>query len=154
MAAKTMTPEEIWDKKNEFNIEKLLDPYREGGTPESPVTRTTGTIVDYLINKKKYPIDVAGAALLKVLLELHAGKVYNGDGSYGSKGRELVTHLRMTCDEFNTVLQKRKMYEWMAENVFKAVAQWAAEETKHQLKPWWKKMFSKKPPMKVKDVST
>ena len=55
-------------------------------------------MVNYLINKKKYPIDVAGAAILIVFTEMFNGRVFKGDGSFGSKGRELITSIRITCD--------------------------------------------------------
>jgi len=83
-----------------MNFEKLLEPYRQGGTEENPVKRTMGTIVDYLVNKKGYPLDTVGAAIFTIFFELDTGRVYNGDGSYGSKGRELVTAIRMRCDEY------------------------------------------------------
>ena len=151
---KKLTPREILEKKKEyeFDFEKLLDPYRQGGTKDVYMQRTMGTIVDFLLNKKRYPVEVAGAAILKVFLQLHAGQQFKGDQSYGSPGRELVTHIRQTCDQFNTVLQQRQMYQWMAENVFSSVAQWAAQETKRQLRPWWKRLFTKKPPIKVEDL--
>lgn len=147
-----LTEQQIWDKKNEFDFEKLLDPYREGGTETKPVRRTMGTLIDWLLNKKKYPIDVVGAALLKVFLELHQGKRFEGDGTYGSPGHELCLGLRTVCDEMNKVTVQNKMYQWMAQNVFMSVAKWAAEETKRQMKPWWKRIFSKKPAIKVEDL--
>ena len=47
-----LTKEEIYAKK-EFNFEKLLEPYREGGTENAPVKRTMGTKQDCLkLNRK------------------------------------------------------------------------------------------------------
>lgn len=108
------SPEEIWNEKSKFNFDALLEPYSEGGTPDHPVKRSMGTIFDFLINKKKYPLDVAGAALLIVFNELFTGKVFMGDGSYGSKGRELVTYIRMKCDEIAQNKLKLQVFENIA----------------------------------------
>ena len=83
--------------KIDFNV--LLEPYKEGGSLNSPTERTIGTIIDYLIHKKKYPLEIVGSAILEVFLLLaHDKVVFRGDGSYGSKGRELVTAIRIVCD--------------------------------------------------------
>lgn len=83
-----------------MNFDKLLEPYKEGGTENIPIERTMGTIVDYLLNKKGYPLDTVGAAIFTVFFQMDVGLVFKGDGSYGSKGRELVTAIRMKCDEY------------------------------------------------------
>ena len=84
-----------------MNFEKLLKPYKDGGVEDRPVERTMGTIIDYLINKKGYPIDVVGAAIFTVFFQMDTGLVFKGDGSYGSAGRELITTIRRTCDEYS-----------------------------------------------------
>ena len=108
------SPEEIWEAKSRFSFDKLLEPYIEGGQQDQPVKRSIGTIFDYLINKKKYPLDVAGAALLIVFNELFEGKSFEGDGTYGSKGRELVTYIRIKCDEISQNKLKSQVFENIA----------------------------------------
>jgi len=105
---------EIWDEKNRFNFDELLKPYIEGGAEPNPVKRTVGTILDYLINKKRYPVDVAGAAFLIVFKGLFDGHEYKGDGTYGSKGRELVTAIRLKCDEINQQRLRSQTFETIA----------------------------------------
>lgn len=122
MTAKQITPEEIWAKKNEFDFEKLLDPYREGGTETTPVRRTMGTIVDWLANKKKYPIEIVGAAILLAFMDLRNGKRFDGDGSYGSKGNDFVQSIRAICDKL-----ARKQLEG---DVYKRLAEARVEEIK------------------------
>lgn len=125
---------------NEFDFENLLEPYREGGTEDQPVRRTMGTIVDYLRNKKGYPVEIIGSGLLVIFLQLYNGRQYKGDGSYGSKGRELVTAIRMECDRLNQNKISQDMYQWMGENVFQYIARQAALE----VQPWYSKIFRKK----------
>jgi len=94
------TPQEILEHAaaDQIDFEVLLEPYREGGTTQFPVRRTMGTIVDYLLNKKKYPKEIVGSAILGVFLELKEGRRFHGDGSYGAPGRALVTYIRRQCD--------------------------------------------------------
>ncbi len=115
MSSKTeLTQEEILAKK-EFNFDKLLEPYREGGTKENPVTRTIGTILDWLIFKKKFPPEIVGAALLLTFIEIKNGKVFKGDDSYGSAGNEMVRSILMLCNELSKGKLKDKFYKTIAE---------------------------------------
>lgn len=84
---------------HDMNFNLLLRAYREGGTKDQPIERTMATIVDYLMNKKQYPADVIGGALFLVFNWLAMGHKFHGDGTYGSRGRELVTAIRLKCDE-------------------------------------------------------
>lgn len=128
---KLKSPDEIWAEK-EIDFEKLLDPYREGGTPEQPVRRTMGTMLDYFLNKKKYPKDVVGAALLVVFSELRVGRKFEGDGSYASPGRQLVSYIRRTCDE---ILHKKQEedFHYFAQDLQKAL------EGKPRLSSWFRR---------------
>ena len=114
MSVTYRSAEEIWAEKSRFSFDKLLEPYTEGGTVDKPVVRTIGTIFDFLINKKKYPLDVAGAALLIVFNELFEGKEFAGDGTYGSKGRELVSYIRVKCDDISQNKLKMQVFENIA----------------------------------------
>lgn len=111
---KQLTREEIEAKRYQFDFDKLLDPYREGGTENQPVRRTMGTILDYLLNKKKYPLDVVGAAILTVFMKMNEGLVFSGDGTYGSSGAQLVTSIRIACDKLVHAKLKGALYEQIA----------------------------------------
>lgn len=135
---------EIWAEKSAFDFEKLLDPYREGGTQNQPVRRTMGTIIDFLVNKKKYPVDVVGAAILIVFTELFNGKQFSGDGTFGSMGRELVTYIRMTCDK---LLQKKKqdeVFAAIAGGRFAYINEFIKRSVQIDTYPWWKKKIFKR----------
>jgi len=124
-----------WRRKD-FSFDLLLEPYKEGGTPNEPVERNIGTLVDWLINKKKYPEDVAGAALLTLFLDLKRGRVFEGDGSHGSAGRELVKTLRFICDAHLNYKLKNKFYKHTAEKGMKLVSTFVAKESIRAL-PWF-----------------
>jgi len=122
-----------------MDFDKLLEPYRDGGTENKPVERTIGTIIDYLINKKGYPLDTVGAAIFTIFFRLDAGLVYKGDGSYGSKGRELVTSIRMLCDEYTrtklTAVSNALFLEQFGENLKSILT---PKSKKQKLMGWWK----------------
>lgn len=145
MSSRILTPGEVWQERyeKEFSFETLLDPYREGGTQDEPVRRTMGTIVDYFLNKKKYPVDILGAAILLVFSDLYNGRTFDGDGSYGSKGRELITAIRVKCDSLLHDSQQKQMYQFLAENVFTQIAHWTAEEIAKRSVPWYKRLFKR-----------
>lgn len=111
-----------------MNFHRLLRPYQEGGTESNHVRRDMGTIVNYLVNKKGYPLDVVGGALFKIFMWLDAGNKFEGDGKYGSKGKELVTSIRMQCDHL--------MREKLEAITYKMFVQQYAKDLKHYLKPW------------------
>lgn len=127
----------------DFDFEKLLESYHDGGTEDRPVRRTYGTIIDYLVNKKGYGKEIVGAAILTIFLQIYSGKAFEGDGSYGSKGRELVTAIRIECDRLNQQKMSADMFEWMAQNVFQYIANQAAREAVAARKPWYKRLLRK-----------
>jgi len=93
-----LSTKEIFAKLDEeWNFEKLIKPYEEGGTKDLPVKRTWGTVIDYLVNKRKFPPEVVGAAIFLVWIKIKKDGHFKGDGSYGSMGREFVTTLRVMC---------------------------------------------------------
>lgn len=130
------TDEMVWDEKSVFDFNELISPYSEGGTKEQPVERSIGTIFDYLINKKRYPLDVAGAALLITFNELHNGKVFEGDSTYGSPGRQLVTYIRMKCDQINQLQLKRQVFENIAGARMDVLEELSFEMTRSMI-PWF-----------------
>lgn len=112
---KKLTLDEIYAKvKKDWDIEELIKPYRDGGTQEHPVERSSGTILDWLINKKKFPPEIAGAGLLSVLMEMKRGKRFLGDKSYGSKGREFIFYVAQRCNDFNQHKLQSEMYKTIA----------------------------------------
>lgn len=136
--------EEIWDEKSAFNFEKLMDPYREGGSQTRPVKRTMGILVDWLVNKKKYPIDVAGAAILIVFTEMFKGREFAGDGTYGSKARELDTVIRMTCDKLLQNKLKNKVFASIASSRMALINEFINREVELKTYPLIKKIFCRK----------
>lgn len=134
-------------KPTAFDINILLKPYREGGTKTNPIRRTLETMYDWLLHKKKYPLDVAGAGLFIMFHNLRNGKVYKGDGSYGSPGREMVTNLRFICDGILRKKLRNKYYKQAAKGkapseVVDFMAVVAVDVLPFFLRPfsisWWK----------------
>ncbi len=78
-----------------FDVYQLLLPYEEGGSEHSPVKRSVSTIANYLIVKCRLPAEIVGAAMFKVLNEMaFNGLEFEGDGTYGSRGAELVSCIK------------------------------------------------------------
>jgi hypothetical protein len=98
-------------------------------------------------------MEVVGAAILIIFTEMKNGRKFEGDGTYGSKGAHLVSEIWRTCDHLSRDNQQKQMYQFIAENVFKTIAKWAAEETMRQRKPWYQRLFSRKSPLKVEDTA-
>ncbi len=135
-----LTKEEIYAKK-EFNFEKLLDPYREGGSESKPVARTMGTILDWLVHKKKFHPKIVGAALLLTFIELKGGKVFKGDGSYGSAGREFVRSIMFLCSELTKGEMKNSFYKTIAEAKIEETGMLIDKKIAKAF-PWFLKPFS------------
>lgn len=137
----TKTTRQIWEEKSTFDFDKLLEPYKQGGTRENPVERSIGTIFDYLINKKRYPVDVAGAALLIIFNDLHKGKVFEGGNRWGSSGRQLVTAIRMKCDEILQYKLKQQVFESIAGARMEALQELVFESV-HSQTPWFVRVWA------------
>ena len=135
-----LTEAEIYAKK-EFNFEKLLKPYTEGGTENHKVKRTIGTILDWLIFKKKFDPKIVGAALLLTFIELKKGKVFKGDGSYVSAGNELVRSILMLCSELSQGEIKNTFYKTIAEAKIEETGLLIDKKIGKAL-PWFLKPFS------------
>ena len=79
----------------ECNIDRLIRPYREAGAENSKVERTLETISTGLLFKHKIPAHIAGAAIYKVFYKMAFEDLkFEGDGTYGSKGRELFSCIK------------------------------------------------------------
>lgn len=132
--AKQLSVDEIYAKvKQDYDIESLLKPYEQGGTESQPVIRSSGTVLDWLINKKKFPPDVAGAGLIAVLMECKAGKSFQGDGSYGSAGRAFVHAVAMKCDDFNKQKLRVEMFKTIAGAKLEVMDEVIFEKVRSQL---------------------
>ncbi|NIS69991.1 MAG: hypothetical protein GTO12_13925 [Proteobacteria bacterium] len=138
-----MTIEQILEREraHEFNFEKLLDPYREGGTKDQPMPRTWGTVVRWLLDKHKFDIETVGAAILLICLEMKGGKTFEGDGSYGSMGHQMVHAIRNTCVQIRERNQAQAVFALMGKKIFGQVEELLAEQIRKQLRPWWKRLF-------------
>jgi hypothetical protein len=78
-----------------FVINKLMRPYEEGGTPNSPVRRSLETIATKLLVSHKLPPRAVGAAIFQVFYAMaNEGLVFRGDGTYGSRGKELFSQIK------------------------------------------------------------
>lgn len=134
---KKLTLNEIYSKvKKDYDIETLILPYEEGGTESQPVQRSSGTILDWLINKKKFPPDIAGAGLISVLMEMKKGRQFLGDKSYGSKGREFIHYVAMRCDEFNKRHLQSEMYRTIAGAKLEVLDEAIFEMVRSQMPAW------------------
>ncbi len=84
--------------KQKFNFDKLLEPYQEGGSEESPIQRTMGTITSKLMVSYRIPPDIVGLAIYKVFYKIaNEGLKFKGNGKYGSKGKELFSCIKAQC---------------------------------------------------------
>ena len=146
MTARMMTEQEVLDKKKseEFDFEKLLEPYRQGGTEKTPVRRTMGTLIDWLVNKKKYPVEVAGGALLIVFTELYKWKAFKGDGTWGSAGNELAQYIRLACDNLLQKQMQDKVYAAIAGGRMAMINEFIQREVTLKTYPRWRKIFTRK----------
>jgi hypothetical protein len=143
---KQLTEKELWEKQQEWDFSLMLEPYKEGGTETHPVERTFGTILDYLLNRKKYSPEVAGAAILLVFMEMRNGKRFLGDGSYGSPGRELITAIRVMCDKLNQRQLQGDMYQRLAEARMEEMKAFIESEVLTQTMPEWGTPWYKRGP--------
>ena len=76
---------------------------------------------------------MVGASIFAVFNWLDSGGEFKGDGSYGSKGKELVTSIRMYCDDLMRKKLKAATYE--------AFIQEYAKDLKRYILPTWKRSF-------------
>lgn len=129
-------------EENEVDFERLLEPYREGGTAEQPIRRTWGTLITWLSGKLRFTPEIIGAAILLVCLEMKKGKLFNGDGSYGSKGRELAHYLKNTCLAIKETRSADDMFMFIGKKIYtETIAPMMAEKMKKMMKPWWRRIF-------------
>lgn len=94
-----------------MDFEKLLRPYKEGGRQGNPTERTMETMIDYLLNKKQFSMEIAGGGVFLIFAWLNKGGVFKGDGSYGSAGREMISSIVAKCSELQKERQTSSTWE-------------------------------------------
>ena len=140
----TRTQQEILDElDSDWNFEALIEPYREGGKEDMPVRRTWGTVIDWLINKRKFPPDVVGAAIFLAWIKIKKDGHFVGDGTYGSAGNQFVHALRTLCAQLAKSRVTSNMMTGLAANIGEKI-QVAFQNDFWTFLPWFVKMWSVK----------
>jgi len=127
----------------EWNFEKLIEPYREGGKPDVPVKRTWGTIIDWLVNKRKFPPEVVGAGIFLVWMKIKRDGHFKGDGSYGSAGEEFAHSIRIMCAQVAQEKLTTHMMTSLAGTIGEKIQVAFKNDFWIQM-PWFVKFFSLK----------
>jgi len=144
--APKITLEEALQKQQgvwyDFDFEKILDPYRESGREGAHrEPRTWGRIISWLTDKHKFELETVAAAVLLTCLEMREGKVFEGDGTYGSKGSEFVNHIRNTA----RVIQRRKIKDGvfmiMGQRIYEQLRPMILEDFRKLSIPWYKRLW-------------
>jgi len=140
---KKFSLKELLDQKKvkEIDFNVLMKPYEEGGTFEQPVKRTWGTMLSWLINRHKIPVESVAAAILLVALELKSGQEFEGNNTHGSKGDELAQYIRNTAIEIERRKQVDSVYIILGKKIFNQVEPMISESIRKKLKPWWKRLL-------------
>lgn len=136
-----MTDKQILDKVNEFDFEKLMTPYKDGGSEDKPIERTMGMIVDWLVNRKKYSVEIAGGAILLTFMRIMKEGHFKGDGTFGSAGDELDQNIRQAADVLNRRTLLAETYKKLAEGRAVEMKRFMLDTTFRAM-PWFIKMFS------------
>ncbi len=137
-----LTEKEVFEKiAAEYDFEKILIPYKEGGTKDHPVERTWGMVVSWLHDKKRFPLDVIGAAIMLTVDRIKKEGHFKGTGKYGGDGRVFDHNLLATCD----LIQKQRVVDL----TYKAIVESRAPHMQlfvtrqvFSLLPWWVKMWT------------
>lgn len=93
-----------------FDYNKLLEPYKEGGTESHPVERTLDTLAGKLIIANKIPPKIVGASIFTTFWELANGLEFKGDGRHGSAGAQLYNYIRNKCVEMGQEDAKQQAF--------------------------------------------
>jgi len=80
------------------SFDKLLAPYKQGGTEKGPVDVTIGNICSKLMINYRIPPEIVGPALYKVFDAMaNQGLIFEGNDKWGSKGAELFSCIKAQC---------------------------------------------------------
>jgi len=135
------TPAQVWEEKKVYDFSKVIKTYSEGGTKNVPVTRTWGTVVDYLLNKKNYTADIVGSAIMLTFLRIKEKGHFAGDDTFGSAGREFVTSIRSNCDMLIHYQLMGEIYKVVAESTGRDMTLFVGVVVTSFI-PWWLKIGS------------
>lgn len=80
------------------SFDKLIEPYKQGGTEKGPVDVTIGNICSKLMVNYRIPPEIVGSALYNVFNAIaNKGLVFKGNRKWGSKGAELFSCIKAQC---------------------------------------------------------
>lgn len=137
-----LTKKQIYDRLSEqWDFEAIIEPYRDGGTQERPVTRTWGIVIDWLHVKKRYPLEIIGPAILFVMQRIKAEGPFKGNGTYGSAGDQFDQALRATCDGLMRDQLKKEVIQRIGTMKGKAMGVFI-QGVAFSSVPWFIKMFT------------
>jgi len=98
-------------KKQQFDIEKLLKPFKKSGSEQHPIPLTLDIIFDSLANHLNFAPDIVARAVWKAFHEMaYDGKQFKGTNEYGSKSKELLQYLKALCWQMRSEEMKKKVH--------------------------------------------
>ena len=130
-------------KIKQFDLEALMKPYVDGGTEENPITRTLGGIFYWLTVVKKFPISVAGGAVLTVFVKIMIEGHFKGNSTYGSAGNELDNAIFQVAQDMYHEKTMVGMYKRIASTRFPEMKRYQASVA-FECQAWCFKMWSVK----------
>jgi len=147
MGVKESKPKNIILEADKFDFQKVLEPYKEAGTREERTERTWGKIVIWLSGKHGVPIKTIGAAILITAVQLEGGKKFDGDGSFGSKGRQLDQYIKDLAFRIQGAKEEDAIYASIAKQIIRGAMKdlkirrdllKLVSKIDTKLEPWWK----------------
>jgi hypothetical protein len=150
MTEAKISKEDLYQRlSDEWDFEQLLEPYREGGTPSNPVRRTWGTMIDWLINKRKFPPDVVGAGIFLAWMKIKKDGHFPPDIDpkdpkrviYGSAGDKFAKGVAAICGSIMQQKMSQQIFSGMAGKVEQQIKD-SFNQDFWDLTPWFVKMFS------------
>jgi hypothetical protein len=139
--------------KEKWDFDALIAPYKEGGKEDRPIERTWGTMIDWLINKRKYPPDIVGASIFLVWMRIkqdgHIPPDYTRPDPkadpipiYGSAGRKFAHAVAGVCGGLMKQKVVGSIFSDMAGSIESRIKTAFRNDT-FILMPWFVKMFSR-----------
>ena len=146
-----MTQEEFYKKiEQEWDFEKLIEPYRHGGPNRAnEVRRSWGTIIDWLINRRHFPPEVVGAGIFLTWMQVkrdgHFKPDFNSDGKevWDSAGNKFVQSIKAMCASVAKQQMSMQIFSGMAGKIEEQI-KIAFRGDFWTMTPWFVKMFSVK----------
>ena len=142
MPRKNVTKAEIYKKiADTWDFDEIIKPYEVGGTPDHPVKRTWGLVISWLVDKKRFPLDVIGAAMMLTVEKIKREGDFEDTGKHGSMGDQFDSNLLATCD----LIQKQRLVNLTYKSIVESRGphlQLFITRQVFNLIPWWVKMVS------------